>query len=246
MKNLAITVIGLAAIAVNGLRAANTTAPGSLDHPRGSFLELHSCEVYAGGCVVSSEAPQGGRYMVRVWNFTGGSEGNVDLSGLQVAVLQLSPDNLATPDSQPGQAVIYLPAAATAGQRAALRSWLKRTQPELERGTLHTRVVPMRLAQAQTTAAFTAGEFLSLNVRTMESCDTGSCGEALWYKPRTPCSLFTVGFNRSSQVREPLLELTWIDGGKRSAFLARFGQSRARPGVYVSLNDFCNPAERLF
>lgn len=246
MKKLAMTILGLAGWAVNALLAANPAVADAGDGPRGSLLELHSCEVYAGGCVVSSESPQGGRYMVRWWNFTGGSEANVDLSGLRTAVLQLSPDNLAAATSHPGQTVIYLPTGATAGQRAALLAWLKRTQPGLERGTLNTRVVPMRLAQDQTAVTFRAGEFLSLNVRLMETCDTGSCGEQLWYEPRTPCSAFTVGFNRSSQVREPLLELTWIDGGKRSAFLARFGQTRSEAGVYVSSNDFCGPTAGLF
>ena len=43
------------------------------DQPRGSLMEVHSCELYAGGCVVSSEATLGGRYMLRAWNFTGGT-----------------------------------------------------------------------------------------------------------------------------------------------------------------------------
>ena len=43
------------------------------EQPRGSLMEVHSCELYAGGCVVSSEATLGGRYMLRAWNLSGGS-----------------------------------------------------------------------------------------------------------------------------------------------------------------------------
>jgi hypothetical protein len=65
------------------------------DQPRGSLMEVHSCELYAGGCVVSSEATLGGRYMLRAWNFSGGSFAGSDLAGLQVALLESSSDNLA-------------------------------------------------------------------------------------------------------------------------------------------------------
>src|SRR5262249_28119011 len=63
--------------------------------PAGKLIELHSCEVYAGGCTVSSEAPQGGRYMLQVWDLTSGSWQGVKLSGLKVAVLETSSENLA-------------------------------------------------------------------------------------------------------------------------------------------------------
>src|SRR5690349_4149752 len=82
--------------------------------PRGSLLELHSCELYAGGCVISSESTLNGRYMLRAWDFAGGELNGVDFKGLQVAVLQSSPDNLAADNSKSGEAVVYLPQTATA------------------------------------------------------------------------------------------------------------------------------------
>src|SRR5438270_6285286 len=93
--------------------------------PSGSVLELHSCELYAGGCIVSSEATLGGRYMVRAWNFSGGSFGGADFAGLNVAVLQSSAENLAEPRTTSSQAIVYLPENATAAQRDALMAWLK-------------------------------------------------------------------------------------------------------------------------
>src|SRR5438552_12132242 len=88
--------------------------------PSGSVLELHSCELYAGGCIVSSEATQGGRYMLRAWHFSDGSFQEADLAGLNLVVLQASSDNLATPEANPGSVIVYLPADCSASQRQAL------------------------------------------------------------------------------------------------------------------------------
>src|SRR5215472_8950756 len=112
MKKLTSLLAGLIALTLNTAFAA--------DAPHGSLLEIHSCELYAGPCVVSSESPQEGRYMVRAWDFNGGSFNGTDLTGLQVAILQSSSDNLADSGSESGNAVVYLPKAATQMQRDAL------------------------------------------------------------------------------------------------------------------------------
>ena len=41
--------------------------------PQGELLELHSCQLYIGGCIASSEAMQDGQYLLRVWSFSAGS-----------------------------------------------------------------------------------------------------------------------------------------------------------------------------
>src|SRR5271154_6520735 len=93
----------------------------------GDLLELHSCQLYIGGCIASSESPQDGRYLLRVWNFTGGSHAGVSLRGLPVALLETSDDNLAFRETNPTAAMAYLPQSATAAQTAALLDWLKST-----------------------------------------------------------------------------------------------------------------------
>src|SRR5207253_3957082 len=108
------------------------------DQPCGSVLELHSCELYAGGCVVSSEQPQDGRYMLRAWNFTGGAYAGTDLKGLRLVVVQSSSQNLAAPKTAADQAVVYLPENATARQRAGLLAWAQGRFAGLEVGKLPT------------------------------------------------------------------------------------------------------------
>src|SRR5208337_4019135 len=115
MKTLASLAAGLVSLGL--VRASEA--------PRGNLLELHSCALYAGGCVVSSQATLGGRYLLRAWQFTGGDFAATDFAGLEVALLQVSSENLANPESDPGDAVAYLPQNATPAQREALLAWLK-------------------------------------------------------------------------------------------------------------------------
>src|SRR5256885_4969417 len=112
MKKMILTILTLSSFCLTQAFAS--------DEPRGSVLELHSCELYAGGCVVSSEATLGGRYMLRAWNFNGGTFAGTDFAGLNVAVLQSSTENLAEQRTTPNQAIVYLPENATAAQRDAL------------------------------------------------------------------------------------------------------------------------------
>jgi hypothetical protein len=217
----------------------------SAEAPRGRMLELHSCELYAGGCIVSSEATLGGRYMLQAWNFTGGEYANTDLRGLSVALLQSSSENLAG-SAKPDHAVAYLPKNATPVQQQALLAWLKSTMPGLEDQKLSSRIVPVKFSQNETACDFSAGEFVSVKSASMESCAMGGCGEALWYSPRATTSIFTVAVDRASQVSEPLLQLKWQDGGKRSVFLARFGDKVSSHDQYVSTAELCAPGQRLF
>ena len=215
--------------------------------PSGSVLELHSCELYAGGCIVSSEATLGGRYMVRAWNFTGGTFQGTGLAGLNLAVLQSSAENLAEPKTQPGSVIVYLPNSATATQREALLAWLKSSQPELAKAAaFEARNVTIEFARTASGYRLSAGQFISITTAPLESCETGACGEALWYSPRARTSMFTVAVDRSSSVNEPLLQLKWTDAGRRTVFLGKFGQDTSAHNLFVSSSELCGPAEKLF
>src|SRR5213596_2956978 len=99
MKKIILSFLALSSLCLTRVFAA--------DEPRGSVLELHSCELYAGGCVVSSEATLGGRYMLQAWNFTGGAFAGTPLAGLQVAALHSGSQNLAEQKAGSGDVVAY-------------------------------------------------------------------------------------------------------------------------------------------
>src|ERR1051325_10642737 len=217
MKKLTTLFAALFGILVNTALAA--------DAPHGSLLELHSCEVYAGPCVVSAESPQEGRYMALAWDFTGGRFNGTDLTGLQVAVLQSSQDNLAEAGAKSGDAVVYLPKDATQTQRDALLAWIKSSQTDFHPAKLQTRTVPLQFTKSEQGYAFTAGKFLTVKTASMDVCKMGGCGETLWYQPRATTSVFTVVVNHGSQVTEPMLKSRWDTTGNRDIFLARFGET---------------------
>jgi hypothetical protein len=238
MKKLTLLFAGFIGVAVKAAVAS--------DAPQGSLLELHSCEVYAGPCVVSAESPQEGRCMARAWDFSGGCFNGTDFSGLQIAVVQSSPDNLAASNSQSGDAVVYLPQNATQTQRDALLAWVKASQSDFHPSKLQTRVVPLQFAKSDQGYAFSAGKFLSVKTAPLDQCKLGGCGETLAYQPRANTSVFTVVLNHGSAISEPLLKLRWDATGNRDIFLARFGQAIPAKDLYVSLAELCGSSRTLF
>jgi hypothetical protein len=238
MRKSIFMAVGLGWLALHSLPAWGA--------PRGQLVELHSCQVYAGGCIASSEASLGGRYMLRWWDFNGGSASASGFDGLQAAVLEVSRENLATPEARTSDVVIYLPETASAVQREAMLEWLTARQPEFGHLKPHIRVVPMKVTQGDGSVSYTAGEFVSVKVGSMAACPTGGCGERLWYSPRSVTSFFTVAVNRASEVREPLLQLKWSDGGKPSAFVGRFGEATPAKNQYVNRGEFCGTSGTWF
>ena len=237
MKKIAFSLLALSCFCLSNVFAS--------DKPQGSLLELHSCELYAGGCVVSSEATLGGRYMLQVWNFKSGSFQGSALAGLQVAALHSSSQNLAEAKSGSGDVIVYVPEKTTKEQQAALVAWVNSNVSGLKPSKTQTRTVPMQFAQTEHGYVFSAGKFLSVKTASLESCEKGSCGESLWYAPRAGTSVYTIAVNNGSQVNEPLLKLKWNESGKRSVFLGKFGEERSGT-LFVTTADLCGPAERLF
>jgi hypothetical protein len=107
-----------------------------------------------------------------------------------------------------------------------LLAWLKSSQADLNSvSSIQTRTVPIRFSKTDGDYAVSAGDSVSVKTASLESCKTGACGEALWYTPRTQTSVFTVAVDRSSNIYEPLLKLTWNDAGRKTVFLGKFGDN---------------------
>lgn len=225
MKMLIASIAVLFVLASGYLQAA--------DAPRGELLELHSCQLYIGGCIASAEATQEGQCLLRVWSFTGGSYGGTHLGGLPVALLEVADQNLAVNGSQPAESMIYLPQSATPAQAAALIDWLKSANPELARTKLRTRTAPMEFTHTRSTVSFSAGDFLQIETKPFAPCGLVSCGESLWYTPRSRLTSYTVGVTSQAVVREPALALRWIDHGKNNVFEGRFAEGTTAPATFA-------------
>ena len=229
-------------LSLSWLAALNVATAGQ---PQGKLVELHSCEVYAGGCIYSSEGTQGGRYMLQAWDISKGSWNGVDLAGLQTVVLQTSSENLAETDSRPEHSIVYLPKSADAAHREALLGWLKSSDARLASSDIQTRIVPVSVVTSGDQATVSAGKFASFRTLALADCKCMMCGESLWYEPSTPTSQFTVAANAGSAVNEPLLKLQWTDHGKRSVFVADFGGSGNAKNLYVQSSDWCGAERKI-
>jgi hypothetical protein len=192
--------------------------------PAGEFAELHSCDLYTGGCTASSESTLLGRQMVQVWSIEHGAWNNQDLAGLKAAVLAIGSTNLAEMGSIPEKAEIFLPRGLGSAQLQALLAWVRsqRTLPD------SARVVPTEITFQRTgrSADISVGDFISLSTTTIGHCASGACGQALWYTPSAKYSSFEVVASRISKVQDPRLTILWTDHDRPNVFLARFG-----PGV---------------
>lgn len=238
-NNLARLFLSLSVLAVPSAHGA--------DAPRGRLIEVHSCEVFAGACMVSSQATLAGRTTLQVWDLAGGSWDGMDLGGLQVAVLlQSSTENLAAPNTLADQAVIYLSDDVPRAQSDALASWLRSRDSQLAAARIQTRRVRLSLTRSAEGIQFEAGPYVSLSTVAAGDCENRVCGESLWYEPSTPTSIFTVAVNAGSVVREPLLKLMWTDFGKRSVFVARFGVGQTVRDQFVQSSEWCAPSGLLF
>ncbi len=208
------------------LVSAVASANASTEAPSGEVFELHSLEVLTAGCIASSEYPQEGRSLLRIWLFENGVFDEADLAGKAVALLQVSEDNLTAGDGSPNQAVAYLPEAATESQRRALLKWLQEHDKSLSEVPLKVTVLPFDYTLEGAALKFSAGETIRLETAVLRPSE-GGCGEQLWYDPRTSNNGFQVLLNLKSSVVEPYLQLTWKDFVRRSVFLAGFGPAKS-------------------
>jgi hypothetical protein len=209
---------------------ARPASPDNSSAPRGRFAELHSCELFAGPCVINSEVNQAGNYALRIWQFDAGSVGDVPLRGLTVALLEKSDENLADSGSA-SAAVAYLPPGLSPAQRSALLTWARRsTAARLDEA--HVKIAPLQMEFADKQVRFSAGTEMAFAGGVPEACTVGGCGEMLWYQPRVASSSFVVDQLDQSRIVEPLLSLRWMDHGRRTLFVGRFGDPEvAIPGL---------------
>ena len=189
--------------------------------PRGHFAELHSCEVYAGPCVVNSEVNMGDTYELRVWQFDDGKLHGVALQGLTIALLEKSGENLAD-QGDAADAVAYLPPGLSSAQQSALLAWAQdNTNAKLVASRI--KVAPLQVAFTGQQVSFSAGDELNFAGDVPPPCPAGTCGEMLWYQPRVPATWFAVDQLSQSHIFEPLLALRWMDHGRKTLFVGRFG-----------------------
>ncbi len=193
----------------------------SAAEPFGEFVELHSCDLYTGGCTASAESTLLGRQAFRAWSIESGTWNGQDLTHLKVAVLEMGSRNLAEKGALSDRAEIFIPRGLPQAKREALVSWAAAQRP-LPRGTpvIETEIAYGRSGQE---AAVTVGDTVSLTTMPIGKCTSGACGQALWYEPQVDHSAFEVVASRTSKIQDATL--FWTDHDRPNVFLASFGSN---------------------
>jgi hypothetical protein len=191
----------------------------SAAEPSGEFVELHSCDLYTGGCTASGESTLLGRQVFRAWSIERGAWSGEDLTHLKVAVLETGSRNLAEKGALGDRAEIFVPRDLSQAKREALVSWASAQYP-LPRGTpvIETELIYKRSGQE---AVVAVGDTVSLTTMPIGKCSSGACGQSLWYEPQVDHSAFEVVASRTSKIQDATL--FWADHDRPNVFLASFG-----------------------
>jgi hypothetical protein len=209
--------------------------------PQGDLIELHSCQLYTGGCTASSEATLGGRSLVRFWNIESGTHLGTNLGGIQVAVIQTADANLAFQDTLPTTTSVYFAPETSESTVEAVVAWLAQSDPTLSRSGIEIRRERLVFKRIRDSVLLRVGSVAHLEATALANCETGACGQQLWYTPRSRVAAFKVIAYRKASVNAESLKLSWSDHGKPSVFLARFGESVNLARVKLAGTEVCAP-----
>ena len=189
--------------------------------PVGEFIELHSCDLYTGGCTASSESTLLGRQLFRVWSIKEGTWNNQNLAGFNVALLELGSVNLAEKGALGDRAELFVPKGLAPVQKDALLSWVN--SQTITPASTQVRDAEITYQRSGPAANITVGDSIALSTMPIARCGTGACGQALWYEPQVKYSSYEVLASRVSKVEDAALNFLWTDHDRPNVFLASFG-----------------------
>jgi Protein of unknown function (DUF1326) len=218
MKHLFLTAGLVALTSVAALAGSRGTLSGE-------YVEARTAEVFAGGCVMNSEAETMGRQAVMAWRIDRGSYQGVSLDGLAVVAAVNGDRNLGMRElggeaPQNVRAAFVVDARATDAQREALVAMAR----DFSNGVIQ-QVVSVTPAQItywddKDRIAVSAPD-VQLTVNKQLKHDP-SCGAMQWFRPLTTVQQGTLGVAEAHAFSGTTLGSRWSDPNKRSAFFAKF------------------------
>ena len=193
----------------------------------GEYVEARTAEVFAGGCIMNSEAETMGRQAVMAWRITSGSLGGVALDGMTVAAAVAGDRNLGMREmggEEPTavKAIIIVDPRATPAQREALVTLARELSGGLITDVVRVDVAPVKFATSQKHVEVSVPESgIQLTVNKEMKHDP-SCGAMQWFKPFTRLSESAMGVAEAHAFSGQGLGTKWSAPDKRSAFFGTF------------------------
>lgn len=203
--------------------AADSTPPATTVN--GTYVEARTAEVFAGGCIMNSEAETMGKQAVLAWRVDRGQVGGVAIDGLSVVAALSGTHNLGMREmggEAPTlvKALLYVDERASSAQRDALVAMATRAIDDLALRVVDVQAVPIAFERTHHTASVLAGD-ATLQVEAHIHHDP-SCGAMQWFHPLSRGAEAEVGLTRNQAFTGQALGSRWQQIDKRSAFVGTF------------------------
>jgi hypothetical protein len=196
---------------------------------RGDYLETRSADVYTGQCFANGEVNLVGNEAILAWHVQSGSWDGVSLQGLTVAAAVRANGTLGDPyeSPYPAKAVLLVDDQASARQKAALVTFAEHMGGELLENV--EQVIPTQMelvvnAEHHGTAMFRAGQFATVQTRSIGGQDHLCGNEVTFYPPLTQLAHSMPAVALTDTYSGPGLGVSWDFHGKRSAFVGTFAR----------------------
>jgi hypothetical protein len=192
----------------------------------GEYVEARTAEVFAGGCIMNSEAETMGRQAVLAWRITSGAFDGVSLDGLTVIAAVAGDRNLGMREMggeapTAVKAIITVDPRATPVQRTALVALVRELTGGLITHLVRVDSAPMRFATSANYVEVSAADTLQLTIK-KEMTHDPSCGAMQWFKPFTQMAQSSMGVAEAHSFSGVGLGTKWSAPDKRSAFWGTF------------------------
>lgn len=216
----------LTAVAALVVSAATLSADDK-SRVTGEYVEARTAEVFAGGCIMNSEAETLGRQAILAWRITSGAFDGVSLEGLNVAAAVAGDRNLGMREmggEEPTavKAIIIVDPRATAPQRNALVKLVRELSNGLITDVVRVDVAPVKFATSQNSVEVSVPDnSIQLTVNKEMKHDP-SCGAMQWFKPFTTLADAALGVAEEHSFEGQGLNTKWSAPNKRSAFFGTF------------------------
>jgi len=195
----------------------------------GDYIETRSADIYTGQCFANGEVNLVGNEAILAWHVKSGAWNGVALDGLTIAAAIRAHGTLGDPyeNPYPAQAVLLIDDQASEQQRTALMSFAHHMSGELLDNVDRVISTPMELvvnAEKHGFAQFRAGQFATVQTRSIGEFDHVCGNEVTFYPPLTPTAHSLPAVAMTDSYQGPGLDVAWESHGKRSAFVGTFAR----------------------
>ncbi len=192
----------------------------------GEYVEARTAEVFAGGCIMNSEAETAGRQAVLAWRVTSGTYHGVVLDGLTVVAAIAADRNLGMREmggDEPSvvRAVVTVDVRASLAQRKALVALARALSGGLITQVVRVDAAAVRFATSTKHIEVSATDDVVLTVNKELQHDP-SCGAMQWFKPLSDVVSAAIGTAEAHAFSGTGLGTRWSAPNKRSAFFGTF------------------------